>query len=291
MKMRPPVLLPAAGLDSGLSSQVSALHSFAAQVSGFKFQPSSFVPQVSNPGFLARVGSGRCALALAGMVLATATVLIAIDLPPAPHFTPSASIASMLPGAVDGWEARDLPLGETESSSAAAIQTLQMDDYAYRVYRRGGAEVAVYVAYWRPGNPVADEVYRHTPDQCWPAAGLVCRERMSNVDRPFPAVQLEPGEYRRFGSPAGDIYVWFWRIEGGRVSPLLPAEVTIGWRELAQRGWVKLSTALSLGRKESVLVRISSNLDPAAAGREHLFTTIAESLAATGLVVAATTET
>ena len=228
--------------------------------------------------------SSSLSLALAGAVLLGATALIAIDIPAEPYFAPTTSLARLLPAEVDGWTVEDLPLGETESSSAAAIQTLQMDDYAYRVYRRSGAEVAVYVAYWRPGNPVADEVYRHTPDQCWPAAGLVCRESASNVDRPFPAVQLEPGEYRRFASSGSDIHVWFWRIEGGQVSPVLPANPAMGWRELVQRGRVKLGTALLLGRKESVLVRISSNLDPASAGRESLFTTIAESLAGTGLV-------
>lgn len=222
---------------------------------------------------------------MTGTLLAVAVGLLLVKVPPKPYFVPNGPISALLPKSLAGWNAQDQPLGPTEFSSQAALQTLGLDDYVYRIYRREGQEIAVYVAYWRPGNSLADEVYRHTPDQCWPAAGMKRLESASGIERPFPECRLQPGEYRRFSSLGGDIFVWFWRIEGGRSSPVLLTDAPTTFSDLARRVWVKLRTALILGRKESVLVRISSNLRPADAARESLFARIAESLAATGLVV------
>src|SRR4051812_8877665 len=100
-----------------------------------------------------------------------------------PNPKPHVRIADMVPREIDGWNVSDEPIGPTEAASASALKTLNLDDYAYRSFHRGGHFFTVYAAYWAAGRMPTRLVASHTPDRCWTENGMRCVE--TGFHRPY----------------------------------------------------------------------------------------------------------
>jgi hypothetical protein len=159
-----------------------------------------------------------------------------------------------------GWEAKDLPIGDTEVLREAAASTLRYDEYFYRLYRRGSTEFTVYVAYWKPGKYPPQMIAKHTPDMCWTLNGMTCEEMRFSVSKQISGVELWPGQWRKFRAPSGQInYTIFWHMVGERPFDYgtqfysIPHPVTF-WLE---------SLRFAVGAKsEQFFFRMTSNVPP-----------------------------
>jgi hypothetical protein len=92
--------------------------------------------------------------------------------------------------------------------SGAALKTLNLDDYVFRLYRNGGRTFTVYAAYWAPGKMPTRLVASHTPDRCWTENGMRCVDLRFKQTYEVKGRPLLPAEYRVFvpggAAPAGD---------------------------------------------------------------------------------------
>jgi hypothetical protein len=131
----------------------------------------------------------------------------------------SGDLLKLLPAAAGGWLGREEPLGPSEFVSGAAARILNFDDYAYRIYRKGGRSFGVYVAYWAPGRMPTHKVASHTPDRCWVENGWKCDEYRFAVPVTVGAEPLKPAEWRRFSPPGGGgtQYVLYWHLVGDQL--------------------------------------------------------------------------
>jgi len=160
----------------------------------------------------------------------------------------------------EGWTVKDLPLGETEVLRSAAEKTLRYDDYIFRRYTRGAVEFTVYVAYWSPGKHPPQMIAQHTPDMCWTLNGMTCEETRFNVRKFLGGIELWPGQWRKFATPARQtVYTIFWHLVGSRPFDYgeqfysVPHPVTY-WFEALQ---------FAVGAKRPQLFfRITSNVPP-----------------------------
>lgn len=127
-------------------------------------------------------------------------------------------LAERMPLAPAGWVGIDEPLGPTEFIQSAVEQNLNYDDVVNRIYRQGGRNFGLYVAYWTPGRMPVQKVASHTPDRCWSENGWTCEELRSGEELDYGAGQLLPAYWRRFATPggsAGQQYVLYWHLVGG----------------------------------------------------------------------------
>lgn len=128
----------------------------------------------------------------------------------------SGDLIKLLPETTGGWLGREEPLGPSEFVSGAAARILNFDDYAYRIYRKGGRSFGVYVAYWAPGRMPTHKVASHTPDRCWVENGWKCDEYRFAVPVSAGEEPLKPAEWRKFSPPGGGgtQYVLYWHLVG-----------------------------------------------------------------------------
>src|SRR4051812_5968286 len=91
-----------------------------------------------------------CALAIGGVCLAAA-VTVSLLVGAGGNHVVRAKLGDSLPLKIAGWDGQDLPLGDAEVSSASG-RLLNYDDYIYRVYHNGSAEVFIYAMYWKQGS-------------------------------------------------------------------------------------------------------------------------------------------
>ena len=87
------------------------------------------------------------------------------------RFSLKRPLGQKLPSKIDGWIVTDEPLGATEHDSSRVKDILEYSDYVYRIYRKSGVEIGVYVAYWKPGEISVVSAGTHTPDNCWVQSG------------------------------------------------------------------------------------------------------------------------
>jgi hypothetical protein len=203
-----------------------------------------------------------------------------------PYFAPQRSIRELLPEAVPGWDAHDMPLGETEYVQKSIERALQFDDAAYWVYRLGDLEVGVYVAYWKPGKLDPWLVALHTPESCWVLAGAQMQERDDQRKLPSAQSELWPAQYRQFQWPDGALtQVVFWHLYGGHPNGIPVTGDEGRWRAR----WTKLAICLRNARfgrirREQVFVRISTNRSIDAVKRSDLWPLLVSRLSATGVL-------
>lgn len=133
-----------------------------------------------------------------------------------PVLKPKLPLADYLPTGMAGWHGNDLPLAETEALAGSVKSILNYDDTVYRIYRKGGAEFSVYIAYWSPGKMPAREVAFHIPDKCWTAAGMKRTAADYAYQRTFDGRELAPAQYREFEATNTHQKVIYWHIYDGR---------------------------------------------------------------------------
>ena len=224
-------------------------------------------------------------LVLGGMVLVLGIGWAAWPQQDWPYFKPAISLGAMLPAAPVGWTSEDLPLGETEAMLRVVEEKLRFDQALYRVYRRGGLEVGVYVAYWKPGGMDPWLIALHTPDICWIGNGAKLGAMDDELRLAAPNRQtLWPGRFRVFDWPNGRQEVVFWHLYGGEPSgfPLRKGDyVESRWQELKL---TLKNTWMGRVRKEQVFIRISTNRTMDEVVRSDLWPVLMKSLAPTGLL-------
>jgi hypothetical protein len=190
---------------------------------------------------------------------------------------PNLPLADYLPTAMAGWQGVDKPLAETEALAGTVKSILNYDDTILRVYKRGGEEFTVYVAYWKPGKMPAREVAFHIPDKCWTAAGMTRTAANYCYQQEFDRKPLAPAQYREFDAGGARQNVFYWHIFDGHTiiynpdgSPSNLSMLTDLWRRgLKQRG-------------EQFFIRISSPHEFDALWRDPGFLEIIELLAPLG---------
>lgn len=97
-----------------------------------------------------------------------------------------------------GWTTREEPLGQTEIVNEAVLKTLNLDDYVYRRFQKGGHSFTVYAAYWARGRMPTRLVASHTPDRCWTENGMRCVDMRFRQEYAVGGRPLLPAEYRVF---------------------------------------------------------------------------------------------
>lgn len=131
------------------------------------------------------------------------------------------ALTQRIPAAIPGWSGRDEPLGANEVVSTAVERTLNYDDYVFRIFRRGGTTLGVYVAYWAPGRMPIPKVASHTPDRCWTENGWRCLEMKHGIAVAAPGMDLLPAQWRIFEPPSAGLsqqeHVFFWHLVGDRL--------------------------------------------------------------------------
>jgi EpsI family protein len=165
-----------------------------------------------------------------------------------------------IPAQLAGWTVNEEPLGPNEAVRSAVERTLNYDDYVYRLYRRNGVTVGVYVAYWAPSRMPVQKVASHTPDRCWTENGWTCLESRFHEVVAAPGVPLRAAQWRLFRSPgtgSHQEYVLYWHLVGPRL-------YDYGERFNASPGlvqWWREAVAYALtGSQEQYFIRLTSTV-------------------------------
>lgn len=155
---------------------------------------------------------GAGGLLLMAVALAVLPLLVSDRRP-----TLAAPLGEVVPAVLPGWEVTELELADSEEMRARVFDILRFDEVVYRSYRRGGVEVQVYAAYWKPGSVPYGQAGVHTPDTCWVHAGWTMerRERAQAVRAADRA--LKPAEIGDFSKQGQHLHVMFWHLVGDEV--------------------------------------------------------------------------
>lgn len=204
-------------------------------------------------------------LAGAGLVLLTALVLCLV-----PLFASDATVritrplAEVVPNSVAGWQVETLDVADSAEMRNRVERLLEYDDVIYRAYRKGGTEVQVYVAYWKPGSVPYGQAGVHTPDTCWVNAGWQMQDKVNGRVVRCGERTMKPVEARRFGISAQKLYVMFWHLVGDRVH----GYEQYGWRDGLAGYRERLPLLFKDLRRygfnlaqEQLFVRVSTNVD------------------------------
>ena len=132
---------------------------------------------------------------MAGVVLQ-----FAYSLREEPAAQPRLRLAELIARQVPDWTVVDEPIGMTEATSEAALKTLNLDDFVYRRYQRGGRSFTVYAAYWAAGKMPTRLVASHTPDRCWTENGMRCVDLKFKQTYAVQGKPLLPADWRVFVS-------------------------------------------------------------------------------------------
>jgi hypothetical protein len=227
------------------------------------------------------------------LMLALAVGLQCIPSKEAPYHVPEPEkLSAMAPVAVNGWEVREQPLGDTESLREQVQQILQFEQAFFRVYRRGGTDVGVYVAYWGADQEMHPmDAATHSPDLCWINAGWR-EERHDYAYRLQDGVgqDLKIAQFRVFTMENGARQeVLFWHLMGGRLSgyALGPSS---RWRARLPVLWDnKVNNLFGLRKREQFFIRISTNRTVEELVADPLWREIVAGLAPAGLLEEAAT--
>lgn len=157
------------------------------------------------------------------LMLCAASLAIAVAVALIPFFVSDRSVtitrplAAIVPAAAVGWDVRNLDIAGSEEMRSRVMNVLRYDDIFYRSYRRGGVEVQVYAAYWKPGTVPYGQAGVHTPDTCWVTNGWMQEERRHAELLKVGPYTTKPAETGRFSLRGEKLEVMFWHLVGGRV--------------------------------------------------------------------------
>jgi len=198
-----------------------------------------------------------------------------VPVPKPPH------LGRFIPNALTGWRVRDVPIGPNEFLEEQVGKILNFDEVAYREYSKGGVTFGVYAAYWGPGRMPTRLVASHTPDRCWTENGWTCLEMRFKEAHSVGGVALQPAEWRKFRSPAGDnTNVLFWHLVDGRIYDFgsrftaIP-DPLLWWKDAIRQAF--------RGSSEQYFVRVTSNVPFAEIWDDTGFAQVMRDLADLGL--------
>jgi hypothetical protein len=172
------------------------------------------------------------------------------------------SVEQSVPSNIPGWTVHTLPIAETEIMQQQVKEVLHYDEAVYRVYRRGGLEVAVYAAYWKPGSANYSRVGVHTPDTCWIYNGWTRNQRDHAVPLAVGARPMLPAETGTFSKNGAPLHVMFWHLVGGRPVSYDETGWDRTWRGKLHRLQLGLADFARFGlrqRDDQCFVRVTSS--------------------------------
>lgn len=129
-----------------------------------------------------------------------------------------------VPSTIGGMKSKDLPLGNTESVSKAAVDILNVSDWMNREYTtKDGKTFTLYISYWLPNAEETFNASVHTPDRCWVMNGWKNLDEKKRSDDILETngKKLFPAYYRELTFLIGENgitkrNVWFWFIVDGK---------------------------------------------------------------------------
>ena len=161
-----------------------------------------------------------------------------------------------VPRTLDGWDVKDILLGDTEFGVKAVLSVLNCDSYVYREFTKGEISFSVYFVYWRAGQAPIQSVATHSPENCWVQNGWKCLEWKDNFSLGPKDMSAVPGSWRRFLSPSKHYFdVQYWHVVAGKVH-------NFGYRQNVSTyafNWVRDGTGQMInGLPEQYFIRIVS---------------------------------
>jgi hypothetical protein len=213
---------------------------------------------------------------LVGVLLAAFGLQWTYSLKERPRKMPDARLAERIERKLEGWLVAEEPLGATEAATESALNLLNLDDFVYLRYKRGGVSFTIYVAYWVAGKMPTRLVAIHTPDRCWTENGMQCIDRRFKHKYLLSGRALLPAEWRVFvpkqelgihGAGAGltsdvniasfapRVYVIYWHLVAGKLYDYGNRFNAIPdpWR-----WWKDTLEQAAYGSQEQLFVRIAS---------------------------------
>ena len=171
----------------------------------------------------------------------------------------SVGLSGKVPSELVGWTVQDEPLGQTEVAEGAVKDILNYDEYVYRILKKQGREVGVYVAYWAQGRMPTRLIQLHTPDRCWIENGWTCDAMEFHHEVTMPSGGLKPAQWRIFTPPGGHqkTYTLFWLLvsgedyDFGERPNLIPNPF---------RWWGQFIKEVIFGYEEHYFIRLTSNV-------------------------------
>ena len=178
-----------------------------------------------------------------------------------PQFT--ATLESVVPAKIDGWEVEDIPLAETEGMREYVGKMLKFDQYVSRKFHKGDLTIVFYAAYWEPNGKTPFDAGGHNPDSCWVNFGWNRDARAySNAGKKLGGRELVPFEFGIYSKDGERQPVIFWHLVNGM--PFIYETQETGWREgvagAVERVSVRMEDFRRLGlnqRREQMFIRIS----------------------------------
>jgi hypothetical protein len=193
---------------------------------------------------------------------------------------------SLIAADVEGWQEQKLEIADSAEMRSRVTNILQFDDVLFRDYRRGGTEVQIYVAYWKPGTVPYGQAGVHTPDTCWIVNGWTQDERQHAQPLTVGRWVTKPAETGRFSMRGQKLDVIFWHLVGGQVH----SYEQYGWLDGAAGARERLPHLFQDLRRfglnlaqEQLFVRISSNVPLETLLKEPAFTRLLETLRPLGV--------
>ena len=189
-------------------------------------------------------------------------------------------LAELIAKSASDWVVTDEPIGMTEAVSEAALKTLNLDDFVYRRYRRGGVSFTVYAAYWAAGKMPTRLVASHTPDRCWTENGMRCVDLKFKQTYEVKGRPLLPADWRVFVSGEARTQVVYWHLVEGKLydsgdrfnavpHPLL------WWKDTLEQA--------TYGSREQLFVRVAAEVPLEQIWSDPGFQDVMESVAKLGL--------
>jgi hypothetical protein len=193
---------------------------------------------------------------------------------------PRLRLAELIAKSASDWAVTDEPIGMTEAVSEAALKTLNLDDFVYRRYRRGGVSFTVYAAYWAAGKMPTRLVASHTPDRCWTENGMRCVDLKFKQTYEVKGRPLLPADWRVFVSGEARTHVVYWHLVEGKLydygdrfnavpHPLL------WWKDTLEQA--------TYGSREQLFVRVAAEVPLEQIWSDSGFQDVMESVAKLGL--------
>jgi hypothetical protein len=221
----------------------------------------------------------KTVLSITALVLVGAFGLrVYFSLVPPPEATLTQPLSVIVPGQIDGWTVRTIPMDQSPEAAARIENFLNFDDAIFRVFEQGDTMIGLYIAYWTPGKTSYRWAGVHTPDTCWVQAGWVRKERESAVPLASLNTELKPAEFGIYAKDGLAQHVFFWHLVGGE-----PYRYN---QQGLHNIWASLVDVREFGlnlRKEQFFVRLSSNRPLAELERLAGFDAILASLTEIGL--------
>jgi len=172
------------------------------------------------------------------------------------------TVGEFIPREIPGWTVEDKPVADSPEMQKVVNQVLNYDDAVFRIYRKGGKEISVYVAYWLPGKIHPTGIDAHTPDVCWVANGWEMQKMSALASQREGADEIAVPNYRKFKVGAQSLSVVYWHFNGVKLRQSDSVRVSkLSFESTVMRRVKQIYGDIVAPAEQQVFMRISSNGD------------------------------